>query len=148
MSRVYWDSMMFIYMLEGNPIFGPLVLEILDEMDRRRDTLCTSIFCIGEVLTGPRKFNSMAGIAQVKQYFASDVVDVLPFTIETADRFSLIRATTAARPADAIHLAAASAAKADVFFTNDDRLLKLRLQIPGIQFITGLDARIYGRRLP
>jgi predicted nucleic acid-binding protein len=148
MSRVYWDSMMFIYMLEGNPIFGPAVRGILEDMDRRRDTLCTSIFCIGEVLTGPRKFNSMAGIAKVKQYFASDMVDVLPFTIETADRFSLIRATTAARPADAIHLATASAAGVDVFFTNDDKLLKLHLQIPGIQFITGLDARIYGHEPP
>jgi hypothetical protein len=36
----------------------------------------------------------------------------------------------------------------DVFFTNDDKVLRLRLQIPGIQFITGLDARIYGQRLP
>jgi predicted nucleic acid-binding protein len=148
MSRIYWDSMMFIYMLEGNPIFGPRVLGILDDMDRRGDTLCTSIFCIGEVLTGPRKFNSMAGIARVKRYFASDAVEVLPFTIETADRFSLIRATTAAKPADAIHLAAAAAAGVDVFFTNDDKVLRLRLQIPGIQFITGLDARIYGQRLP
>ena len=139
---------MFIYMLEGNPIFGPRVLGILDDMDRRGDTLCSSIFCIGEVLTGPRKFNSMAGIARVKRYFASDAVEVLPFTIETADRFSLIRATTAAKPADAIHLAAAAAAGVDVFFTNDDKVLKLRLQIPGIQFIAGLDARIYGQRLP
>jgi predicted nucleic acid-binding protein len=148
MSRVYWDSMMFIYMLEGNPTFGPLVLGILDDMDRRGDALCTSIFCLGEVLTGPRKLNSMAGINRVKRYFASDVVDVLPFTIETADRFSLIRATTAARPADAMNLATASAAGVDVFFTTDDKLLKLQLQIPGIQFITGLDARIYGHRLP
>ena len=68
MSRVYWDSMMFIYMLEGNPTFGPLVLGILDDMDRRGDTLCTSSFCIGEVLTGPRKFNPMAGIAKVKWF--------------------------------------------------------------------------------
>jgi predicted nucleic acid-binding protein len=148
MSRVYWDSMMFIYMLEGNPTFTPAVDGILNDIDRRGDTLCTSIFCVGEVLTGPRKFNSMAGIAKVKQYFAGDSIEVLPFTIETADRFSLIRATTAAKPADAIHLATASAAGADVFFTNDSKLLKLRLQIPGIQFITGLDARIYGLGAP
>jgi predicted nucleic acid-binding protein len=148
MSRVYWDSMMFIYMFEGNPEFGPAVNRILDDIDRRGDTLCTSIFCVGEVLTGPRKFNSLAGIARVKQYFASDSVDVLPFTIETADRFSLIRATTSAKPADSIHLATASAAGVDVFFTNDNRLLKLHLQIPGIQFITGLDARIYGHETP
>lgn len=148
MSRVYWDSMFFIYLLEANPTFGPQVLGILEEMDRRRDSLCTSIFCVGEVLTGLQKFSSVAGISKVRQYFASDVVDVLPFTIETAERFSLIRATTAAKPADAIHLASAAAAGVDVFFTNDSRLLKLHLQIPGIQFITGLNGRIYGQNLP
>jgi predicted nucleic acid-binding protein len=148
MSRIYWDSMMFIYMLEGNQAFAPIVSRILDEMDRRGDTLYTSIFCVGEVLTGPRKFNSLAGIAKVKQYFTGDAINVLPFTIETADRFSLIRATTTAKPADAIHLATAASAGVDVFFTNDSRLLKLHLQIPGIQFITGLDARIYGQTPP
>ena len=42
MSRVYWDSMLFIYMLEGNPAFSPIVDGILREMDQRDDTLCTS----------------------------------------------------------------------------------------------------------
>jgi len=144
MSRVYWDSMLFIYMMEGNPTFSSAVDKILAEMDARGDTLCTSVFCIGEVLTGPRKFGSTAGIEKVKQYFASDSVEVLPFTAGTADRFSMIRATTAAKPADAIHLATAAAASVDVFFTNDRKLLNLHLRIPGIQYITGLDARIYG----
>lgn len=144
MSRVYWDSMLFIYVMEGNPTFGPAVDKILTEMDARGDTLCTSVFCIGEVLTGPRKFSSTAGIEKVKRYFASDSVEVLPFTLDTADRYSMIRATTEAKPADAIHLAAAAAASVDVFFTNDRKLLKLHLRIPGIQYITGLDARIYG----
>jgi predicted nucleic acid-binding protein len=148
MSRVYWDSMLFIYMLEGNPAFSPIVDGILREMDQRDDTLCTSIFCLGEVLTGPRKFNSLAGIDKVKRYFSGDSLEVLPFTVETADRFSLIRVTTAAKPVDAIHLASAAAASTDVFFTNDAKLLKLHLQIPGIQFITGLNTRIYGQFLP
>ena len=60
MSRVYWDSMLFIYMLEGNPAFSPIVDGILREMDQRDDTLCTSIFCLGEVLTGRRFARSSA----------------------------------------------------------------------------------------
>jgi hypothetical protein len=60
----------------------------------------------------------------------------------------MIRATTSAKPADAIHLAAAAAAGVDVFFTNDTRLLKLHLRIPGIQYITGLNAQIYGEANP
>lgn len=146
MSRIYWDSMLFIYLLEGNPTFGPKVRGILQEMIQRGDTLCTSVFCIGEVLTGPRQDGSHSGADKVKQFFASGAVEVLPFTPETADRYSMIRATTGVHPPDAIHLATAAIAGADLFLTNDKKLLQIR--ISGIKFIAGLDGRVLGRPLP
>ena len=146
MSRIYWDSMLFVYLLEGNPDFGPITRGILKEMIEREDTLCTSVFSIGEVLCGPRKTGSQSGADRVKQFFASDAVEVLPFTIETADRFSMIRTTMRVHPPDAIHLAAAAIAEADLFLTNDNDLLSLR--VPGIKFIAGLDGRVLGRSLP
>lgn len=146
MSRIYWDSMLFVYLLEGNPTFGPMVRGILQDMIERDDTLCTSVFCIGEVLTGPGRIGSHSGADRVKEFFSSGAVDVLPFTSDTADRFSIIRATTGVRPPDAIHLATAAIAEADLFLTNDNILLRLR--IPGIKFISGLDGRVLGRTLP
>ena len=141
MRNIYWDSMLFAYLLEANPLFGPKVARILRKMIQRDDTLCTSVFSLGEVLTGPRKDGSVSGVDAVKHFFSSDSVSLLPFTPETADRFSMIRASTGAHPADAIHLASAAVAQVDLFLTNDRKLLQL--QIPGIKFIADLDGKIF-----
>lgn len=146
MSRVYWDSMLFVYMLEANPVFGPKVRIILNEMIRRGDVLCTSVFSVGEVLAGARKRGSQSLVDSINQFFASDSVQVLPFTLQTADRFSVVRSVVRVTQADAIHLATAAIAQTDVFLTNDLKLT--RLQIPGIQFIVGLDGNIFAASTP
>jgi predicted nucleic acid-binding protein len=141
-SRVYWDSMLFIYLIEGNPQYAPRVKAIYDEMLRRRDTLCTSVFTLGEVLTGPRKVGAHTVVDRIRHFFLNDAnVQLLPFTIETSDKYSLIRATTGAKSADAIHLASAADTGVEVFITHDKTMQ--RLTIPGIHFITGLDTSLY-----
>lgn len=140
MNRVYWDSMLFIYLLEANPVFGERVQRLHEAMLRRGDILCTSIFTVGEVLTGPRKRNDAAGISGLKRFFGSKEVEILPFTIEAADRYSMIRAEARVKQADGIHLATAAAAGVDVFVTNDGKLRKL--VIPGIRFFADLDGKM------
>jgi len=139
-SLIYWDSMLFVYMLEGHPTYGPAANRILDHMIRRSDTLCTSVFSAGEVLAGPRRRDSRVEADMIKRFFMSDTVKILPFTLETADRFALIRATNKVSPADAIHLATAAEAGVDLFFTNDNSLRKL--SIPGIKFFADLDGKM------
>ena len=146
MSLVYWDSMLFIYLFENNPNFGAIVTGILKEMEERGDTLCTSVFAIGEVLTGPKKSGLHAAADAAKSFLLNGAIEILPFTVETAERFSMVRATTNAKPPDAIHLAAASVANVDIYLTGDRKLLPL--QIPGIQFIAGLDGCVYGKYRP
>ena len=141
MKRVYWDSMLFIYMLEANPIFAPKVERLYDAMLRRGETLCTSIFTVGEVLTGPRKRSDFNGVKGIRSFFGSPVVEVLPFTIEVAERYSSIRAETRVRQADAIHLASAAAYMVDLFVTNDDNLRAL--SIPGIRYLADLDGKVW-----
>jgi len=142
MSRVYWDSMLFIYLIDGNPAYAPRVKTIHEEMVRRGDQLCTSVFALGEVLTGPRKAGAHAVVDQIRQFFLdSRQVELLPFAAATSDRYSVIRSTTSAYSADAIHLACAAEAGVDLFITHDKRLQKLT--IPGIQFITGLETSLF-----
>lgn len=140
MTRIYWDSILFIYLLEANPTFGPKVRKILHQTVTRGDTLSTSVFSLGEILTGPRRRGSISGVDAVKKYFVSGAIEILPFTEATADRYSLIRAANRVSQADGIHLAAAAEAGVDVFFTNDHDLRKL--SIPGIKFFADLDGRV------
>jgi predicted nucleic acid-binding protein len=132
--------MVFIYFLEGHPDFGTRVQNLHKTMLRRGDRLCTSVFTIGEVLIGPRKRNDVEGLRNLKEFFSCPEVEILPFDVSAADRFSIIRANLRVTPPDGIHLATAAAAGVDLFVTNDERLLKL--SIPGIRFFSDLDGRI------
>ncbi len=140
MSRVYWDSMLFVYFLEGHPQFGPRVRQIHREMMRRGDALCTSIFTVGELLTGPEKAEAAVKVKETKEFFGSEEVELIPFTARTAEVYAKIRASNSVLPADAIHLASAADAQADLFLTNDKKLQ--RLNISGIKFIAGLDGKL------
>jgi predicted nucleic acid-binding protein len=134
--------MLFIYLIEGNPTFGPRVRAIYEHMERRGDLLCTSVFTLGEVVTGPRKVGAQAVVERTRQFFlSSGTIELLPFTAATSDRYSIIRATTNTKAADAIHLACAADAGIDLFITHDKSLHKLA--IPGIHYITGLDTDLY-----
>jgi len=139
MSRIYWDSMLFVYFLEGHSQFGPRVRQIHQEIIRRGDSLCTSIFTVGELLTGPEKTKAFLRVKETKEYFQSEEIVLIPFTIRTAEVYAKIRAANSVLPADAIHLASAAEAQADLFLTNDKKLQ--RLNIPGIKFIAGLDGK-------
>ena len=55
MSRVYWDTMLFIYWLEENPQFGKRVDAIWSRMQERDDQLITGALALGEVLAGAYK---------------------------------------------------------------------------------------------
>jgi predicted nucleic acid-binding protein len=132
--------MLFIYMLEANPAFGPKVRRILNQIVSRGHTLSTSVFTIGEILTGPRRRGSISGADAVKKYLLSGAVEILPFHEAAADRYSVIRGATRVSQADAIHLASAAEAGVDVFFTNDSDLRKL--SIPGIRLFADLDGKV------
>jgi predicted nucleic acid-binding protein len=133
--------MLFIYWLEAHPVHGPQVEQIYRRMGARGDQLCTSVLTIGEVLTGAYKTGRTDVANQIKKFFKSGELRVLPFSSEVAERYALIRAQQRVSPADAIHLATASTAHVDLYLTNDVKLRKL--VIDGIKFFAGLDGNIF-----
>jgi predicted nucleic acid-binding protein len=139
-SRVYWDTMLFIYWLEDHASFAKKIRQVYERMDQRGDVICTSVFTLGELLAGPKKQKAIAAAEQVRDFFHSTVAEVLPFTVDTAERYADIRANQRVTPADAIHLACASHRGIDLFLTNDHRFKGM--VIPGIQFTAGLDVDI------
>ncbi len=140
MSRIYWDSMLFIYWLDDNPHFAKRVASIHTRMGERKDELITSAVTLGEVLAGAYRKGSASRAEEVRTALLSLLSEVVPFTVETADHYARIRGTTNIASPDAIHLACAATANTDLFLTNDKNLVGR--VIPGIQFIAGLDANI------
>ena len=140
MSRVYWDSMLFIYWLEDHPQYAKQVDAIHSRMKQRQDRLITGAFTFGEVLAGTYRKGRAELADQFRTLLRSVVAEVVPFTIETAEHYARIRGALGATPADAIHLASAAQAGTDLFLTNDKSLVgKI---VPGIQFIAMLDTPI------
>jgi len=141
MSRIYWDTMLFIYWLEENPQFGKRVDAIWSRMQERNDQLITGALAVGEVFAGAYKRGAdKERIQEVKAALESSVSAVIPFTAETADVYGRIKGSLKIPSADAIHLACAATAGTDLFLTNDKNLVGK--VIPGIQFIAGLDSNI------
>ncbi|MFZ0817553.1 MAG: PIN domain-containing protein [Candidatus Sulfotelmatobacter sp.] len=138
MSRIYWDTMLFVYWLEDHPRYAKRVRQLLGKMKERQDQLCTSSFAVGEILVGPYKVGATEIARRIRDVLRPPLVEVIPYTLETADLYAGIRAKLAVSPADAIHLACAAQARIDLFLTNDAGLVGK--VIPGIQFIAGLDS--------
>jgi uncharacterized protein len=141
MSRIYWDTMLFVYWLEDHPLYAKRVRHILSQMEQRKDQLCTSSFTVGEILVGPYKLGPSETARRIREVFREPLVEVIPYTLETADFYGRIRAQHGVSPADSIHLACAAQARIDLFLTNDAALVgKI---ISGIQFIAGLDSNLF-----
>lgn len=138
MSRIYWDTMLFIYWLEENPQFGKRVDAIWSRMQERNDQLITGALALGEVLAGAHKRGAdPERIQEVRAALLRAVSAVIPFTAETADLFGQIKGSLKIPSADAIHLACAASAGTDLFLTNDKTLVGK--VVPGIQFIASFE---------
>ena len=141
MSRIYWDSMLFVYWLEDNPQFAKRIGTIRSRMQERGDQLITSAFTFGEVLAGAYRVGAAHAADKLRSLLEQVTSEVIPFTIEAAEHYARIRGTHKVAPADAIHLACAAQTNTDLFLTNDKRLAAKF--IPGIQFMATLDTHLF-----
>jgi predicted nucleic acid-binding protein len=140
-SRIYWDTMLFIYWLENNPQYAKRVGAIRLRMQERGDQLITGAFTFGEVLAGPYRIGAVKVADEAKRLLRSVVSEIVPFAFETAEHYARIRGTLGLPPADSIHLASAAQAGTDLFLTNDKSLVGK--VVPGIQFIGSLETQFF-----
>jgi predicted nucleic acid-binding protein len=135
-SRIFWDSNLFIYLFEGRGARADRVSELRARMLERQDQLFTSALTLGEVLVKPLDSGNEALAAQYKEAIAGTAT-ILSFDAAAAAIYARVRRDRAIRAPDAIQLACASTAEIDLFVTNDDRLA--RKSVPGVQFIASLE---------
>ena len=136
MSRVFWDTNLFIYLLEGSGPQSDRVAQLRERMLERDDELCTSTLTLGEVLVKPAERGNESLRRRYEDVLAQ-TTRLIAFDRDAARRYAEIRRDRAIRPPDAIQLACAAQVGVDLFITNDDRLS--RLSIPGIHFLVPLE---------
>jgi predicted nucleic acid-binding protein len=133
MSRVCWDTMLLIYLLEDHPTFSVRVRQLLSRSRRRGDSLFASYLALGELMAGAGKPPQPMKEQIMRQTLNEMGFSYLPFDDGAVGTFCRLRSVERLKIADSIHLACAASAGIDMFLTGDKRLT--RLDIPGIQFI-------------
>jgi predicted nucleic acid-binding protein len=132
-TRVFWDTMLFIYLFSDHPEYADQVRTLLTRSYKRGDTLLTSHLAVGEVMAGAKGDLSKA------QALRSGILELgfsfLAFDERCIDRFERLRSVDLLKAQDSIHLSAAAQGNVDLFLTNDNQLLKRGLYVPGIRFI-------------
>lgn len=136
MSRIFWDTNLFVYLFEGQGGEARKTWALRRRMTERGDELFTSALTVGELLVGPVS-DGNEGLARRYELVIEETTTVLPFDLRAAPHFAEIRRDRSIRAPDAIQLACAAAAGTDLFITNDRRLR--RKQVRGIEFIQSLE---------
>lgn len=136
MSRVFWDTNLFIYLFEDYGGFSERVRDLRRAMLERGDQLLTSTFTLAEVLVKPAEREDRELSLKYEEAITATAL-MLPFDTKAARVYAVLRCDRSLRAPDAIQLACAAAVGVDLFVTNDARLHAKRVQ--GIQFIVPLD---------
>jgi uncharacterized protein len=135
MSRVFWDTNLFIYLFEDYGALSESVARLRSRMLERNDQLLTSTLTLGEILVKPSEKKDAALCAKYEQAIAATAT-MIGFDVKAAKVYAQLRSNRSLRAPDAIQLACAGSAGTDLFVTNDERLQGK--QAPGVQFIVPL----------
>ena len=90
MSRIFWDTNLFIYLFEGSGSHGQRVKHLRRSMVARGDQLLTSTLTLGEVLVKPTERRDDA-LARKYQEAIMGAAVVLPFDIKAAKLYAALR---------------------------------------------------------
>lgn len=136
MSRIFWDTNVFIYLFENHPVHHKEASALRRKMLQRGDELLTSWVTVGEIQVQASR-RAVSGSQVNYRNAIVQAARVIAFEEQASDRYRHVRETTNVRGPDAIQLACAAASGVEIFVTNDKKLHGL--QVPGIHFIAAID---------
>lgn len=131
-ERVYLDTNVFIYALEGYPDFVDELTELFESLDEGNLSAVTSELTLAEVLVRPfidRNIERQTAYQQALQ--SSDVLEVVLVSRDVLIEAARLRSIANLRLPDAIHGATARLTRCETFLTNDRQLLA----IPDIEVV-------------
>ena len=124
-NRIYFDTNLFIYAIEGVEPFAEKVRPLLQAADRGDVWVVTSLLTLAETLVMPLRKQDSELIATYRELFTDPPpgLRVAQLDVVILENAARLRATTKSlRLPDAIHLATAESEQCDLFLTNDRRL--------------------------
>jgi predicted nucleic acid-binding protein len=124
------DSAVFIYFIEEDPRFLPLIDALFRQADQGTRELVTSALTLLEVLVVPyRVGNRLLADRYEALLTRSRGIRLVDLTRDQLRAAAQLRATTGVKTPDALQLVAAIGAECQTFLTNDRRLPT----VPGLQ---------------
>jgi uncharacterized protein len=135
-SRVFWDTNLFIYLFEDYGELSKAVVRLRSRMLDRGDQLLTSTLTLGEILVKPAE-RSESELCKKYENAIAAAATIIAFDVKAAKVYAELRSKRSLKAPDAIQLACAASASIDLFVTNDERLQGKH--VDGIQFIVPLE---------
>ncbi len=128
--RVYLDSMVWIYFLEGNPDFIVDATTLMIRLRSGNHTMLASFLVEAELLVLPKRNGDRFTEASYKRIFSAPEILSISYPPPSPDIYAELRAHYRTRPTDTLHATLAAAANADLLVTEDTKLLAST--VPGI----------------
>lgn len=121
------DTVIWIYAVEANPVFGPIVRPFFeDRLATGRNRAASSLLALGELLVQPL-IQNRADLASSYRSFFTDGPSfaVWGVTREIVEVAAELRSRHRLKLLDALHVASAIVNRADIFLSNDADLLRV-----------------------
>ncbi len=122
-QRIYLDTNIFIYALEGYAEYLEFLTELFKEIEQGTVKAVSSELTLAEILVKPiMEQNHKAQDIYQEALRTSNGLEIVPVSREILIEAARIRAQSGHKLPDAIHLGTAYMNKCTVFLTNDKRI--------------------------
>lgn len=125
------DSSAFIYYIEENPLYLPVLDSLFDEIGEGRLRAVTSSLTLLETLVVPLRAGNEVLARQYEQFLTQSRVLLIPINPPLLRAAAHVRAATRLKTPDAIQVTSALSAGCPAFLTNDQRVTS----VPGLQIL-------------
>lgn len=120
-KRVYIDTNVFLYFLDGNSDFFAPASAIIRAAERGTIDACTGDAVMAEVLVGPYRAGSLAHAERIKAFFRREgFLNILSHDADAFDLAARLRGTGGLKFIDALHFATALRNDCSTIVTNDN----------------------------